>query len=66
MPEKYYCGVKCPGDPKVCTLEGERGINIGKILFALNETFEDKKVSEGLPVYAIQGDAQRQLRYGNL
>ena len=35
LPENYYCGVKCPGDPKVCTLDGERGINVGKILYAL-------------------------------
>ena len=62
MPDKYYCGVKCPGNPKICTLEGERGINIGKILFALNEMFDDKKVLEELPEYVIRGNYQRQLR----
>jgi hypothetical protein len=62
MPDKYYCGVKCQGNPKICTLEGERGINIGKILFALNEMFDDKKVLEELPEYVIRGNYQRQLR----
>jgi heptosyltransferase-2 len=50
LPENNYCGVKCPGNPKVCTLEGEGGINIGKILYALNEMFGSKIIREEIPV----------------
>jgi heptosyltransferase-2 len=50
LPDNNYCGVKCPGNPKVCTLEGEGGINIGKILYALNEMFTSTKIHEKIPV----------------
>lgn len=32
LPEKNYCSLKCPGDPKVCTFEGDGGISVDKIL----------------------------------
>lgn len=31
MPDKDYCRIKCPGDPKICTFSGEGGINPVKV-----------------------------------
>ncbi|MEG8946066.1 glycosyltransferase family 9 protein [Rosettibacter firmus] len=28
LPDKNYCDLLCPGNPKICTFEGEGGINI--------------------------------------
>lgn len=39
LPEKEYCSVNCPGDPKVCTFSGSGGIDADKILNTLNSIF---------------------------
>lgn len=31
LPSENYCQIKCPGDPKKCTFEGEGGISVGKV-----------------------------------
>jgi len=35
MPEENYCQTKCPGDPKVCTFNGEGGISPEKVYKAI-------------------------------
>lgn len=35
MPEENYCQNKCPGDPKVCTFNGEEGISPEKVYKAI-------------------------------
>ncbi|OGU62152.1 MAG: ADP-heptose--LPS heptosyltransferase [Ignavibacteria bacterium RBG_13_36_8] len=35
LPDENYCNIICSGDPKMCSFEGEGGINAGKIFQAL-------------------------------
>ncbi|QQS34695.1 MAG: glycosyltransferase family 9 protein [Ignavibacteriales bacterium] len=44
FPEKDYCQIKCPGDPKKCKFEGEGGIDHTLILKALPEMLSALKV----------------------
>ncbi|MHB9010917.1 MAG: glycosyltransferase family 9 protein [Ignavibacteriaceae bacterium] len=45
LPEENYCNINCKNHPKDCTFEGNGGISIGKILFALNSVAEEYKKS---------------------
>ena len=41
LPEDNYCEIKCPGDPKVCKYKGESELMIDKIIYSLNEFFNN-------------------------
>lgn len=36
LPSENYCQTKCPGDPKICTFDGEGGIEIQQVVEAVN------------------------------
>lgn len=36
LPSENYCQTKCPGDPKICTFDGEGGIEIKQVVEAVN------------------------------
>ena len=39
LPQKNYCSLKCPGDPKICTYSGEENLMIERIIKSLKELF---------------------------
>jgi heptosyltransferase-2 len=41
LPEKNYCSIICPGDPKKCSFEGNDGIDHNTILNSLIKMFPD-------------------------
>jgi ADP-heptose:LPS heptosyltransferase len=43
LPEEGYCQIKCPGDPKKCTLIGEGGINYLKVVEKIIEIINSRK-----------------------
>ncbi len=40
LPDSDYCQNKCPGDPKICTLEGAGGIGVEKIISNLRDILQ--------------------------
>lgn len=36
LPSENYCKTKCPGDPKICSFEGEGGIEISDVVNSVN------------------------------
>lgn len=37
LPGENYCSIKCPGDPKKCTFEGEGGIGVEQVTKSIKE-----------------------------
>ena len=48
LPEENYCSIKCPGDPKICTFEGESELMIRNIKNSLKELFADNKCLDSI------------------
>jgi heptosyltransferase-2 len=48
LPQENYCSIKCPGDPKICTFNGESDMMIGNIIKSLKDLFIDNECLKSL------------------
>ena len=48
LPQENYCSIKCPGNPKICTFNGENDMMIGNIIKSLKDLFIDNECLKSL------------------